>query len=96
MLRARAVLQMRRSFGELCIAPDKFDPDWPHDIRTMLGWAFHPADDEQLEQLVTKGERDAAAWAAKNGLPGPAPGGLLLQRQGSPAELQPQERGMSL
>lgn len=52
---------MKAAFGDICITPDSYDT-WPYDMRTMLNWAFNPADDAMLLYLVEKGEKDASAW----------------------------------
>ncbi len=57
-----------RAFPGIELAPDTFEA-WPHDMRTMLGWAFEPADDATLLQLLHKGRRDAATWAEANKVP---------------------------
>lgn len=36
---------------------------WPHDMRTMLGWAFEPAPEPLLLDLIAKGERVKRAGA---------------------------------
>lgn len=41
---------------------------WPHDLSTMLGWAFQPADDHMLLALADHGREDARAWALAEGL----------------------------
>lgn len=59
--------QLRGVRGRVGICPDAFEA-WPHDLGTMLGWAFEPASDQLLLELVDKGRRDARAWAAVQAL----------------------------
>lgn len=44
---------MSGAFGRLCISPDTYEA-WPHDMRTMLRWAFEPADDDTMLALLAK------------------------------------------
>jgi Patatin-like phospholipase len=53
--------------GRVSIAPDMFE-DWPHSTQTMLGWAFEPAEDAQLRELIAAGRRHASAWLHMHGL----------------------------
>ena len=70
--------QQMRAFRGIAISPDTFEA-WPHDFSTMLRWAFEPAPDEMLLQLIEKGRRDARAWALQQGIPAAVTsGGLVL------------------
>ncbi|KXZ51255.1 hypothetical protein GPECTOR_13g742 [Gonium pectorale] len=57
--------QQLRAFPNVSLSPDTYEP-WPHDMRTMLSWAFEPASEETLLFLVEKGKRDARTWALTN------------------------------
>ncbi|KIY95715.1 hypothetical protein MNEG_12248, partial [Monoraphidium neglectum] len=56
------------SLGRIHIAPDLGPGGWPYDIRQMLSWAFEPADQGMLEELVARGRADARAWAEATGV----------------------------
>jgi len=47
---------------DVSISPDAFEA-FPHSYQTMLTWALLPAEPEVLDSLITKGRRDALAWA---------------------------------
>jgi hypothetical protein len=51
---------------DIGISPDNFE-EWPHTLQEMLSWAFEPADDQLLLELIGKGRADAKAWAAATG-----------------------------
>ncbi|KIY96281.1 hypothetical protein MNEG_11682, partial [Monoraphidium neglectum] len=68
------------SLGCIHIAPDLAPGGWPYDIRQMLSWAFEPADQGMLEELVARGRADARAWAAATGV-----GALAAARRGAAA-----------
>ncbi|PNH12778.1 Patatin-like phospholipase domain-containing protein 3 [Tetrabaena socialis] len=70
--------QQMRAFPNIDLSPDTYEP-WPHDMRTMLSWAFEPAPEAMLLELVGKGKRDARAWAAANA---PTRRGLLVAAAG--------------
>ena len=57
-----------RLFSGIGISPDSFE-SWPHDMRQMIQWALEPASEDMLKYLVSKGKRDARAWAGANGFP---------------------------
>ncbi|GFR44047.1 hypothetical protein Agub_g5207 [Astrephomene gubernaculifera] len=57
--------QQLRALPSISLSPDTFEP-WPHDMRTMLGWAFEPAPADMLVGLVEKGKRDARSWVSRN------------------------------
>jgi hypothetical protein len=54
--------------AKLCIAPDLFDPSWPHDLRALLRFALDPPPRQWLDELWDKGRRDAARFAVAAGL----------------------------
>jgi hypothetical protein len=53
--------------GNIAISPDAF-AEWPYSLQQMLGWAFEPAEEQQLLVLIDCGRRDALAWAQQSGL----------------------------
>eukprot|EP00775_Hariotina_reticulata_P004363 gene4363-4616_t len=53
--------------GNISISPDTYQ-DWPYSLNQMLGWAFEPADEEQLQMLIGCGRSDAQQWAHAAGL----------------------------
>lgn len=55
--------QLRR-IGGIAISPDTYE-EWPYTMNEMLNWAFRPASDHMLLQLMDKGRRDAEAWMKK-------------------------------
>jgi hypothetical protein len=55
------------SLGSIHIAPDIYT-DWPYSLRDMLSWAFEPAEQGMLEELVARGRADAASWARATGV----------------------------
>ena len=55
------------ALGPIHISPDIYS-DWPYTLREMLAWAFEPADQGMLEELVERGRADARAWAAATGV----------------------------
>jgi hypothetical protein len=69
--------QMAR-IGNIAISPDAF-AEWPYSLQQMLGWAFEPADEQQLLMLIDCGRRDALAWAQQSGLAELAASSLLLK-----------------
>jgi hypothetical protein len=69
--------QMAR-IGNIAISPDAF-AEWPYSLQQMLGWAFEPADEQQLLMLINCGRRDALAWAQLSGLAELAAASAVLQ-----------------
>jgi hypothetical protein len=69
--------QMAR-IGNIAISPDAF-AEWPYSLQQMLGWAFEPADEQQLLMLIDCGRRDALAWAQQSGLAELAASSVLLK-----------------
>ncbi|WIA13841.1 hypothetical protein OEZ85_002415 [Tetradesmus obliquus] len=63
--------------GNIAISPDAF-AEWPYNLQQMLGWAFEPADEEQLRVLIECGKRDALAWVQQSGLAELAASSVLL------------------
>ncbi|KAI8470390.1 MAG: acyl transferase/acyl hydrolase/lysophospholipase [Monoraphidium minutum] len=55
------------ALGSIHISPDIYSP-WPYSMGEMLGWAFEPAEQGMLEELVERGRGDARAWAAASGV----------------------------
>jgi hypothetical protein len=64
--------------GNIAISPDAF-AEWPYSLQQMLGWAFEPADEQQLMMLIDCGRRDALAWVQQTGLAELAAGSVLLK-----------------
>lgn len=55
------------ALGPIHISPDMYS-GWPYTLREMLAWAFEPAEQGMLEELVERGRADARAWAAATGV----------------------------
>ncbi|KAF5830417.1 acyl transferase/acyl hydrolase/lysophospholipase [Dunaliella salina] len=58
------------SILDIHISPDAAPADWDFvpSLPQFVAWAFVPAEDEILKKLISKGRRDAHAWAVSMGL----------------------------
>lgn len=59
--------EQMRAFSDISIAPDAFSP-WPYNLQQMLAWAFEPAAEDMLLQLIDQGRQDALSWATASKL----------------------------